>query len=120
MFNKQCRTEITISKMVILTNRQPVGNRAPPCREAVQHMQITLGLQHEVQFRFTMAATDAGLFYLYFAHSASSPFKLTSTTAAAAWQSFVDGQGDRTWGKAGTVPTPALCLVNRGVRIVTF
>jgi len=48
--------------------------------------QITSGLQ-QLQFGLTMAATDAGLFYLYFAHSTSSQFKLTTVTAAAAWES---------------------------------
>jgi len=71
----------------------------------VQHKQITLGLQHKLQFRVTMAATDATLFYLYFAHSTSSLFKLTTTTtAAAAWESFVDGLGDKTWVKLAPFP----------------
>jgi len=48
-------------------------------------------LQHELQFYGTMVASDAALFYLYFAHSTSSLFKLTMKTAAAR-ESFMGGQ----------------------------
>ena len=42
------------------------------------------------------------------------------TMAAAASESFVGGRLRQDMGssEAGTVPTPALCLVNRRVRIV--
>jgi len=60
----------------------------------------------------TSVTSDASLFYLYFAHS-TSLFKLTTTTAAAAWVSCVGGWVAGKWAR-GTVPTLASYLLNGG------
>jgi len=70
-------------------NRQLVGDRAPLRRLA--HTFTT-------RASIPMVTSDAGLFYLYFAHSTSSLFKLTMT-AAAVRESFIGGREDRTWAR---------------------
>jgi len=74
---------------------------------SIQNMQMTL--EHELQWSHQMPAF---LFFLYFAHSTTSLFKLTQ------WQQ----QWCKTasWVADSAVPMPASCPVNRGVQIVRF
>ena len=83
-------------------------------------MQITLGLQHELQLHVTMAATDASLFYLYFSHLISSLCNDNDDGSSGVVTLSVAGEKDM--GEAGTISTVAsrCCLVNWGVRIIKF
>ena len=117
LFDKQCRTAIIISTMVILMNRLPVGDRAPPhrpthannvrpstrasnpCHNGCKRCRLVLFVLCPLNILAVQADDDDG----------SSGIEELSGWPA---RQHMD--------EAGIVPTPTLCLVNRGVWIMKF